>query len=81
LWRGRASNAVQGNLALSISRAEEVESLIRRIYELSEGRIIDVVGMGDQEHRNNEGTVQTDDPGYRRVDVVIQGHRTIPIYY
>lgn len=81
LWRGRASNAVQGNLALSISRAEEVESLIRRIYELSEGRIIDVVGMGDQEHRNNGGTVQTDDPGYRRVDVVIQGHRTIPIYY
>lgn len=81
LWRGRESNAVQGNLALSISRAEEVESLIRRIYELSEGRVIDVVGMGDQEHRNNGGTVQTDDPGYRRVDVVIQGHRTIPIFY
>ena len=81
LWRGRESDAVQGNMALSMRRAEEVESLIRRIYELSEDRMIDIVGMGDQEHRNNGGTVETDDPGYRRVDVVIQGHRTIPIFY
>jgi len=81
LWRGRESDAAQGNMDLSRRRAEEVASLIRRIYELPSNRVLDIIAMGDQEHRNHGGIVQTDDPGYRRVDVVIQGHRSIPIYY